>query len=300
MYPSYIDLYQTGKLNAIKEQLTEILRSCILCPRECRIDRIAGETGFCHTAHDAKISSAYLHFGEEPELVAAGGSGTLFFSYCNLGCVYCQNYRLSHAGEGEAVSPSRLAQMMIDLQHQGAQNINFVSPTHVIAQIIQALPQAIEAGLRIPLVYNCGGYESIATLKTIAGVFDLYMPDIKYFDDQAGFEYSGVSDYWEKAACAVKEMYAQVEDLVIEDGRARRGLLIRHLVLPGYVEDSYKILDFIKDEISQDTYVNIMDQYYPCYLAGQYPRLSRRITHQEYRRVIIRAQKIGLHRGFNV
>jgi putative pyruvate formate lyase activating enzyme len=300
MYPSYLNLYQTGKLNQINQRLQAVLRACTLCPRKCRIDRISGETGFCHTAVQAKVSSAYLHFGEEPELVAGGGSGTLFFSYCNLGCVYCQNYSLSHAGEGETVSPSRLSQMMIDLQRRGAHNINFVTPTHVIAQIVQALPKAIEQGLRVPLVYNCGGYENVETLKSIAGVFDIYMPDIKYFDDQVGSEYSGVSDYWEKASDTVKEMHAQVGDLLVEAGCVTRGLLIRHLVLPGYVDDSYKILDFIKEEISQDTYVNIMDQYYPCYLAGRYSRLSRRITLEEYRLVVTRARKIGLHRGFRV
>lgn len=226
-----------------------------------------------------------------------GGSGTIFFSFCNLGCIYCQNYTISHQGEGEEVTPQVLARMMITLQENGAENINFVTPTHVIAQIVEALPLAIEKGLRLPLVYNCGGYESCEVLKLIEGVFDIYMPDIKYSDNRIALKFSNAPNYWEIVTSAVVEMHRQVGDLIIKEGRALRGLLIRHLVLPNRLAGSFKILDFIKKEISSDTYVNIMAQYYPCYKAYQFEELSRRITEEEYSEVIEYAKRIGLRRA---
>lgn len=284
-----------SQLKGIKDTLLKAMQSCALCPRQCQVNRLKGEIGFCHTARYARVSSFFLHFGEEPELVGRGGSGTIFFSYCNLGCLYCQNYSLSHLGEGKEVNSEQLAQLMLTLQKQRAHNINFVTPTHVIAQIVEALPLAIEEGLEIPLVYNCGGYDSAETLKIIEGIFDIYMPDLKYSDNEVAKRYSQAADYWEVVQAAVSEMHRQVGDLVIENGIAKRGLLLRHLVLPNRLAGSFKALDFIK-ELSVDTYVNIMEQYHPCYHAYTFKELERRITQKEYAEVVEYAKGIGLSR----
>jgi putative pyruvate formate lyase activating enzyme len=298
MYPTYLKLAQEGTLEKIKRELLEKLKVCTLCPRLCKVNRWEGEVGFCKTARLASVNSFFLHFGEEPELVGRGGSGTIFFSWCNLGCIYCQNYTLSHLGEGNQVTPQQLAKMMVALQKNGAQNINFVTPTHVVAQIVEALPLAIEEGLRLPLVYNCGGYESLQTLKLIEGIFDIYMPDVKYYESEIAARFSYAPNYWEITSQALKEMHRQVGDLIVEGRIAKRGLLIRHLVLPNRLAGSFKILDFIKEEVSTHTYINIMQQYYPCYKAYEFKELSRRITAQEYREVVEYAEKLGLHRGF--
>ncbi len=292
-------MYKKGILDEVKNKLLDKLENCDLCPRKCKVNRQREEIGFCGTGRLAKISSSFLHFGEEPELVARGGSGTLFFSGCNLKCIYCQNYTLSHLGEGQIVTPDELAEMMVVLQNKGAENINFVTPSHVIAQIIEALPLAINKGLTLPLVYNCGGYESVEVLRLIKGIFDIYMPDIKYADNEIAARFSCAPDYWQKVKGVIKEMYSQAGDLLIEEGIAKKGLLIRHLVLPQRLAGSLEILDFIKEEISLDTYMNIMDQYRPCYRAGEFEELSRRITDREYEEVIECAKKIGLHRGFS-
>ncbi len=298
MTPSYISLYENGILDEIKNKLLEELGSCDLCPHKCKVNRNNDETGFCEIGRLAKVSNFFLHFGEEQELVGEGGSGTIFFSGCNLRCIFCQNYTLSHLGEGQIVTPQELAGMMLVLQNNGAENINFVTPTQVIAQIIEALPLAINKGLTLPLVYNCGGYENPEVLRLIKGIFDIYMPDIKYADDEIAAKFSCAPDYWEKVKAVIKEMYSQVGDLLIEEGIAKRGLLLRHLVLPQRLAGSFEILDFIKEEISLDTYVNIMEQYRPCYRAGEFKELSRRLTDHEYEEVIEYAQKIGLYRGF--
>ncbi len=294
----YQDLYKKGKLEEIRDKLIDNLESCTLCPRNCKVNRLKGELGFCRTGRYAKANSFFLHFGEEPELVGKGGSGTIFFSHCNLGCIYCQNYTISHLGEGSQVEPQELAEMMISLQNIGAENINFVTPTHVIAQIIEALIIAIDKGLNLPLVYNCGGYDSKDTLKDIEGIFDIYMPDIKYSDNTVAAKYSQAPDYWEIVQAAAKEMYRQVGDLVVEKGVAKIGLLIRHLVLPNKLAGPEAVFDFIKENMSVDTYVNIMAQYHPCYEAHQHDEISRRITPEEYREAAEYARLIGLHRGF--
>ncbi|OQX81410.1 MAG: radical SAM protein [Candidatus Omnitrophica bacterium 4484_70.1] len=299
MVPSYITLYKQGKLEEIKNKLLDGLKKCNLCPHNCGVNRHQGILGFCKTGRLAKVNSFFLHFGEERELVGERGSGTIFFSYCNLKCVYCQNYTLSHLGEGEEVNDDQLAEMMIILQTQGAENINFVTPTHVLAQIVEALPKAIQKGLKLPLVYNCGGYEKVETLKLIKGIFDIYMPDIKYGNNNLGRKFSSVDDYWDVVKEAVKEIYSQVGDLRVEKGIAQRGLLIRHLVLPSQRENSLRVLEFIKNEISPYTYVNIMNQYYPCYHAYEFDELSRRVTDNEFKEVINYAEKIGLYRGFS-
>jgi putative pyruvate formate lyase activating enzyme len=294
---SYIELYKQGKLEEIRDTLIENLKTCTLCPRNCRVNRLEGEVGFCNTKRLGRVSSYFLHFGEEKELVGRGGSGTIFFSYCNLGCLYCQNYTISHFGEGREVSAEELAKMMLILQKQGAENINFVTPTHVITSIIEGLCIAVGKGLTLPLVYNCGGYEKVETLKLIEGVFDIYMPDIKYSDSNIAAQFSFASNYWQVAKEAIKEMHRQVGDLVVEKGKAKRGLLIRHLVLPNRLAGSFKILDFVREDISLHTYVNIMQQYYPCYRAYEFKELRRKVTFDEYLEVIEYARERGLSRG---
>jgi putative pyruvate formate lyase activating enzyme len=300
MTPSYLKLHKSGKLGNIRERLVRELENCNLCPRNCGVNRLKGELGFCKTGRRAAVSSCHLHFGEEPPLVGSGGSGTIFLTWCNLGCIYCQNYQISHLGEGSEVSPSELADMMLFLQQRGAHNINFVTPTHVIVQIMEALILAVEKGLRVPLVYNSGGYDKASTLKEIEDVFDIYMPDAKYSDENSSLLYSGAKDYWKVCRESLVEMHRQVGDLVInEEGIAERGLLIRHLVLPNKVAGSFAVLDFIAEKVSKDSYVNIMEQYYPCFEAHEHKDLSRRITLAEFDEVLDYAAKAGLHRGFS-
>ena len=287
------------KIEKIRSALIERLEACDLCPRACGINRMNNEEGFCKTGRLAKVNSAFLHFGEERELVGSGGSGTIFFSNCNLNCVYCQNYGISQLGSGETVSSDELADMMIRLQQNGAENINFVTPTHVITQIVEALCIAYKKGLCVPLVYNCGGYESLDTLKLLDGVFDIYMPDIKYSNDKLARILSGVYDYWEISRSAILEMHRQVGGLIINSGVAKKGLPIRHLVLPGLYKGAFKIIDFIRNDISADAYVNIMDQYRPHYRAYEFNQLRRVLAENEYREVIDYARAKGLYRGLS-
>ena len=275
----------------------EELKNCKLCPHNCGVNRLRDEKGVCRVGRYAIISSYGPHYGEEKVLVGKGGSGTIFFSYCNLKCVFCQNYEISHLGEGREVKPEELADIMLYLQNIGCENINLVSPTHVIAQIVESIHIAKSKGLKLPIVYNTGGYDKVETLKKLEGLVDIYMPDIKYGDSQIAYKYSGIKNYWEVVREAVKEMHRQVGDLIIKKGIAKKGLLIRHLVLPNRLANSFKVLDFIKNEISEDSYVNIMPQYYPCWKAFDYPELSRRITYEEYYEVVEYAKKIGLKRG---
>jgi len=282
-----------AKINALKE----ILKSCSLCPHECHVDRTAGERGFCNTGVSPFVSSWNPHFGEEHPLVGKHGSGTIFFSNCNLGCLFCQNYTISHLGEGIEISEEKLADIMLSLQNTGCHNINLVTPTHQVPAIVRALKLASDRGLEIPLVYNCGGYESIDTLKILDGIIDIYMPDFKYADKRHASKYSSAPDYPDKARLAIKEMHRQVGDLIInEEGIAEIGLLIRHLVLPGDIAGTAEVVKFIASEISKDAYVNIMDQYYPCYKAFENPPLDRRVTGKEYSAAIELAIRAGLKR----
>lgn len=308
MRPGYLQLYKTGELDKRIKLLYRILEDCTLCPRECRENRLKGERGYCGMDRELIVSSVHPHFGEEPELVGSrvfgiggrGGSGTVFLAGCNLLCVYCQNWEISHLKQGEKMSETELARSMIYLQNRGCYNINFVTPTHFIPQIVKAVREAVEKGLRVPLVYNCGGYEKVETLRILEGIFDIYMPDIKYADSGAAEKYSNAPDYFEVCKQVVKEMHRQVEDLKIgEDGIAYRGLLIRHLVLPNRLAGSKKILQFIANQVSREAYVNIMAQYRPEHKAVNFKQLSRRPTLSEYREAIDIARKLGLHRGFN-
>lgn len=278
-------------------ELFELLRECRVCPRECGTQRLEGRKGICKTGRYALVSSYGPHFGEESPLVGRGGSGTIFFTFCNLKCVFCQNYDISQLGYGREVSPHELASMMLELQSMGCHNINLVSPTHVVPQIVEALIIARKKGLNLPVVYNTGGYDRLETLRLLEGIVDIYMPDFKYWKKESALKYSVAPDYPEIAKIAIKEMHRQVGDLVIDSrGIAVRGLLVRHLVLPGLLDETEEILRFLAEEISPDTYVNIMDQYRPCYRAMDFREISRRITIDEYKRAIEAGLKAGLRR----
>lgn len=297
--PSYISLFEKGELIQRIELLNEFLRECRLCPRECRVNRMDGEVGVCQAGLDLTISSAFPHFGEEPPLVGNHGSGTIFLTHCNLRCIFCQNYDISHLGRGERISTSDLARIMLRLQELGCHNINFVTPTHYAPQIVASLPEAIEKGLRLPIVYNCSGYESLEVIRLLEGIIDIYMPDAKYMDEKYSKRFSNAPDYPEVIKKVLKEMYRQVGDLTINaKGVAERGLLIRHLVMPGGVASSEAMLKFIAEEISIHSYVNIMEQYRPEYQAHEYHEISRRITLKEYMEAIQWAKHYRLYRGF--
>lgn len=295
--PSYLILYREGKLQDRIDQAVGLMKDCSLCPRECHVDRLSGELGFCRTGKKAKVASLHAHFGEEAPLVGDSGSGTIFFRSCNLLCSFCQNYDISHDADGGEVEPKDLAVMMLSLQRRGCHNINFVTPSHVIPQILQALIFAIEHGLNVPLVYNTGGYDRIETLKLLAGIFDIYMPDFKFWDETWADKFCHAPDYRKIAVAAIKEMHHQVGDLVVdESGIAVKGLLVRHLVMPNNVANTGEIMTFLAAKISRDTYVNVMDQYHPCGKAIGDPAINRRITRNEYMKALHFAKEAGLHR----
>ena len=307
--PSYLTLYKSGGLETLADKLEEMLHACRLCPHHCGVDRFAGERGVCNSGSGPIVSSHTLHFGEEQPLVGSrwnvfrksdkkqrSGSGTIFFTNCNLKCMYCQNYDISHLGYGSEITCKQLAGMMLSLQQRGACNINLVTPTHMIFPIVKALLEAVPQGLRLPLVYNCGGYEDSEIIALLEGVFDIFMPDMKYSDNETAAELSGAPDYPEKSAAAVKEMFRQVGDLEMdEDGVAVRGLLIRHLVLPENLAGSYRVIDFLSG-LSKDTYINIMDQYHPAFRAAEHSLLRRRPSREEVEQVVRYAYKCGLQR----
>ena len=296
MTPVYLKLSKE-ELEERIEKAFQILESCNLCPRNCKVNRLKGEKGFCKTTDKPIISSWGPHMGEEPPLVGSKGSGTIFFTNCNLHCIFCQNYTISHLGEGIEITFNKLASIMIYLQMSGCHNINFVTPTHQVPMILKALKIAIEADLRLPLIYNCGGYESVETLKLLDGIIDIYMPDFKYANAEVAKKYSKAEDYPKIAKAAIIEMHRQVGDLYINPlGIAERGLLVRHLVLPDSLAGTEEVVKFIVEEISDNTYVNIMDQYYPCYKAFDYPPLDRRITTEEFFEALNIAKKAGLKR----
>jgi putative pyruvate formate lyase activating enzyme len=295
--PVYLKTYREGLLEEKIVKAQRLLESCSVCPRDCKINRIEGERGFCRAGFLPKVSSSSPHFGEEQPLVGFHGSGTIFFTHCNLGCLYCQNYSISHLDEGEEKSIEQLSRMMVAMQSLGCHNINFVSPTHYVPQILAALPNAITLGLSVPLVYNTGGYDAVETLKLLDGVFDIYMPDFKYSTDEVAEEYSHARDYPLVAKKAIKEMFRQVGDLVLDDrGIALRGLLIRHLVLPSGLAGTQDVMRFLSQDISKNTYVNIMAQYYPCGDVPPGSPLYRRISKLEYLKAVEIAKKEGITR----
>lgn len=295
--PSYIQTYRQGFLYEKIKKAYRLIQECSLCPRNCGVNRFQEKNGFCQAGYWPEVSSCAPHFGEERPLVGSHGSGTIFMTHCNLKCLYCQNFPISHKGEGEEISFDKLSQMMLHLQNLGCHNINFVSPSHYVPQILKSLPPAIEKGLSVPLVFNTGGYDSVETLKLLDGVFDIYMPDFKYAESRAAERCSGASDYPQVARMALKEMFRQVGDLYVDDrGVAVKGLLVRHLVLPQELAHTPKIMHFLSTEISKNTYVNIMDQYYPCGNISSGSPLQRRISRREFKQAVESAQKEGLSR----
>ena len=295
--PSYLALYDNGELQRRVESALGRLAECRLCPRACGVNRSGGELGCCKTGRYAKVAGFNAHFGEEAPLVGKNGSGTIFMSSCNLLCTFCQNEDISHGNHGAEVDSHRLADMMLQLSREGCHNINFVTPTHVVPQILEALVPAIERGLSIPLVYNAGGYESVETLALLEGIFDIFMPDFKFWDDAFSRRFCNAPDYGEKTVAAVREMHRQTGDLKTDaDGVAVRGLLLRHLVMPNQVAGTKQILDFLAKEISPNTYVNVMDQYRPCGSAATDALVNRMITTGEFQQALAWAEEAGLKR----
>ena len=295
----YRHLYESGVLDQRIKKALDGLRACQVCPWECGVDRLAGKTKVCRTGRYARVASYFPHFGEEDCLRGWRGSGTIFFSWCNLRCVFCQNHDISQAKAGIEATPEILAGMMIELQEIGCHNINWVTPEHVVPQILEAMPLAIERGLHLPIVYNTSGFDSLESIQLMDGIVDIYMPDFKFWSDEKSKRYLRHPDYAQITRAVLQEMHQQVGDLRMDDrGLATRGLLVRHLVMPGETEESARIMQFLAEEISPDTYVNIMDQYYPTakVTEDKYAEINRRITTEELRAVYESAIACGLHR----
>ena len=297
--PAYMKLFHSGELYRRSRQALRSLANCKVCPRDCEVNRLNNEHSVCKTGRKARVGSYAPHYGEEDCLRGTNGSGTIFFSLCNLKCVFCQNYDISQDGDGIEVSPEDLAAMMLDLQNRGCHNINFVTPEHVVPQILEALPLAVQMGLRLPLVYNTGAYDSMESMRMMEGIVDIYMPDFKYWSNERSQKYLKAKDYPETARTVIKEMHRQVGDLVLdENGLAKRGVLLRHLVMPDGLEDAENIMGYLSKEISADTYLNIMSQYFPAGKVSQvkYQEINRRPYSQELATVEKIARQCGLHR----
>lgn len=294
MYSSYLNLTEEKISQRIKK-LFKILENCEVCPKKCHVNRLKGEKGVCQLGAKPVVSAFHPHFGEESVLVGEFGSGTIFFTSCNLACVYCQNYEISQLRIGKEISFERLAETMIKLQDLGCHNINLVSPTSHVPTIVKSLVIAKDMGLKLPLVYNTNAYDSVEVLKLLNGIIDIYMPDAKYSDNSLALKYSDASSYFEVMKKAIKEMHRQVGDLVLDkNGIAIKGVLVRHLVLPNDIGGSEKIFDFLSKEISKNTFLNIMDQYRPYFKAKDCPGLNRPTTRGEYLKAIELAKKAGL------
>lgn len=295
--PAYLKLYREGLLASRAQQFLERLKDCRLCPRACHVNRLSGEQGVCRTGARARVSGFHPHFGEEAPLVGSAGSGTIFFGSCNLLCSFCQNFEISHLREGEEVGSQQLAAMMLRLMKLGCRNINFVTPSHVVPQILEALVIAVGQGLNIPLVYNSGGYDDAETIRLLEGVFDIYMPDFKFWEESAATRFCQAPDYREQATASIREMHRQVGDLVMDHaGIALRGLLVRHLVMPNDLAGTRQVMTFLAGEISPDTYVNVMAQYHPCGNAADDSLIDRRITSAEYAAAVREAVAAGIKR----
>jgi len=292
--PSYIHLLKTGELKNRVDLLNNMLKDCVLCPHNCHVNRLAGEKGYCKTLKNVFTAGAERHFGEEPELVGTNGSGTIFFSYCNVRCVFCQNYEISHCGVGSEIDSGELAGLMLQLQREGCHNINLVSPSHIIPQIVEGIYIAAKNGLNLPIVYNTNGYDSVDSIKLLHDIIDIYMPDIKFADNQLSEEYLKVKNYYSIATEAVKEMYNQVGNLKTHNGLAYRGVMVRHLVMPNLINDTEKIMSFLAKEISPEIYVNLMSQYYPAYRASDYPSINQRLSNTQFNEAWHMAELSGL------
>lgn len=297
--PAYMKLFRTGELYRRSRAGLQHLKSCKVCPRDCEVDRLNDEWALCKTGRYAWVSSHFPHFGEEDCLRGWNGSGTIFFSMCNLKCVFCQNFEISQERDGVEARPEMLAQMMLELQDKGCHNINFVTPEHVVPQILEALPLAVQMGLRLPLVYNTGAYDSLESIRLMDGVVDIYMPDFKYWDEVLSAKYLKAKKYPQAAIAVIREMQRQVGDLVFDEkGLAKRGVLVRHLVMPDNVEDSRKVMRFLAHEVSPHTYINIMDQYRPAWKVteNRYREINRATTGEEHQGTIQIAKEEGLYR----
>lgn len=297
--PAYLESFQNGSLDKASDKLFASLKSCAICPRKCQVNRLDNKQGFCKTGLKPKVYSYLAHRGEEPAISGERGSGTIFFSNCNLGCVYCQNYEFSQVGAGREVSFEELAEFMLELQQMGCHNINLVTPTHVLPQILKSLKIAISRGLNIPLVYNSSGYDSWETLKLLNGIIDIYMPDMRYADNEPALKFSRAADYPKNNQESVKEMFRQVGVGEIDaSGIMSRGLIIRHLVLPNNVSGTEKIMKFISEELSRETYISLMSQYLPYYQAAKFKEINRRLKLSEYAVAQSIMEKYGLHNGW--
>jgi putative pyruvate formate lyase activating enzyme len=297
--PSYLALHASGELENRARRALSLLGTarCSVCPRLCKVDRLADQAGLCRVGRHAVVASYFAHFGEEDCLRGHRGSGTIFFSGCNLRCVFCQNHSISWQLQGERAAPRRLARMMLELQDLGCHNINWVTPEHVVPQILEALPLAVEAGLRLPTVYNTSGYDSPESLELMEGVVDVYMPDLKLWSSELSRRYLAKRDYAEVARHSVREMQRQVGDLVLdENGMARRGLIVRHLVMPGLLDETEAILRFVATELGPGTYVNLMAQYYPAGRTSQFAEIDRHLYREEFERALAVADQLGLNR----
>lgn len=302
-YPAYLGLVENGELERRAREAIEQLAECCVCPRRCRVNRLSNKRGFCRTGRFARVASYFPHHGEEDCLRGWRGSGTIFFAGCNLRCAFCQNWDISQCDAGRESTADGIAAMMLELQELGVHNINWVSPSHVVPQLLEATAIAAKQGLRLPIVYNSGGYDSLAALKWLDGVVDIYMPDFKYWDKDVAGLLSSASDYPEVAQTAIREMHRQVGDLELDNsGLARRGLLVRHLVLPNDLAGTAQIAKWLATEVSPNTYINVMDQYHPdgalvTDRTGKYPRaLYRTLTATEYAQALRGAKAAGLHR----
>ncbi|MBI4462586.1 MAG: radical SAM protein [Acidobacteria bacterium] len=297
--PSYLDRFASGELERRVERGLALLADCTVCPRDCHVNRLQDRFAVCKTGRYAVVSSCFPHFGEEDCLRGSRGSGTIFFSWCNLRCVFCQNYDISWEGGGRAVKPEELAAMMLELQARGCHNINFVTPEHVVPQILEALPYAIRGGLRLPLVYNTSAYDSLDSIELMDGIVDIYMPDFKFWDAEMARHYAKARNYPGAARRSIKAMHRQVGDLILDEkGLALRGVLLRHLVMPGGIAGTREIIDWVARELGPNTYVNVMAQYYPAGKVSntQYVEINRRITPSEFEEALAAARAAGLHR----
>jgi len=298
--PAYAKTYEEGRLREKAEEALELLRSCHVCPRQCEVNRIENKTGVCKSGRLARVTSAFAHFGEEDCLRGWKGSGTIFFAWCNLRCVFCQNFETSQQGDGTEVTAPQLAAIMLRLQSAGCHNINFVTPEHVVPQILEALLIAINGGLRLPLVYNTSSYDSMDSIRLMDGVVDIYMTDFKLWDSRRSLRYLLARDYPDAARRVVKAMHEQVGELrVDENGLALRGVIVRHLVMPGLLEDTGEIVRWLASELSADTYVNVMDQYYPAWKAkteAKFSDINREVGESEFEQAMAYAREVGLWR----
>jgi len=302
MHSRYLNLLDSGELLERAKGAYFAMRSCKLCPRECGVNRLKGELGFCKTGKRALVSSYNDHHGEEPPISGTKGSGTIFFAYCNMRCIFCQNYPISQLGHGKEISPRELANMMLSLQKRGCHNINLVTPSHIVPQFLSALYIAAKDGLNIPIVYNSSGYDGMESLKLLDGIIDIYLPDIKYISNDVSFELSGAPDYCDHVFDAVKEMNRQIQPTAprgcASHPRGAVGLLIRHLVLPGNLSGTDKVLEFIAKEISTETYISLMSQYFPAHKALDHPVMRRRVTKKEFNKAVDIFHSLGLSNGW--